>query len=238
MKERTAFMISLPGNLLLVDGGLTLVLIPGDLGILVNKGIFIRDRDDARGVRNFLSTDTEWVTRNPKEGSLGVDGRVEVGIALSFLGIRSDLEWAGDQTTQCGVIGVDIRAQELGEKVGLAVGGRQRSVSKALLRLGRVNRTNATVDIADTIIRGRCSIVNAVRVVLLAELGTLLGQKRLLLVLHVLGQVVDERLHGAVHRDVVQDGENQENDHQGQRTNGNLVVTGGHGEQTDQANDE
>ena len=67
------------------------------------------------------------------------------------------------------------------------------------------------------------------------EGGLLGGEESLFLGLEVLWQVVEERLHGAVHRDVVQDDEDKEDDLQDQRSNSNLVGTGGHGKQTDQA---
>lgn len=223
----------LPGNLFLVDGGLTLVLVPSDLGILVDEGILVGDGNDAGRVGNLLATDAERVTGNPKERSLCVDGWVEVGIALGLLGIGRNVVRARGIPAQSSVVGVLIRAEELGQEVGLLLSGRRRGLSKTLLSLSGVNCTDTAVDVANSIVH-RETMAHAISVGFIAILGAVFSQKKLLLVLKVLGKVVQKRLHGAIHGHMVQDGEDEKNDHQSQGTNGNLVIARGHGKQSDQ----
>lgn len=59
-------MLILVVNPLLPDRWSSALLIPRQLIIIIQSGVFIRDRNHTTGVLHFLSTDAHRITRNPE----------------------------------------------------------------------------------------------------------------------------------------------------------------------------
>jgi len=195
---------SLVVDLLLVDGRLALLLVPADPVLLVQPGVLVRDGDDARRVLDLLPADAALVARDPEQGGLRGDGRVEVRVALDLGRVRGGLQVVRDEAAEGRVVSVPVRAEEPEDGVRLLLLLRLRSSCQALL---------------DAVGRG---------------LAALPAEQRLLLHLHVLGNVVDEWIHRLVQRHVVEDGENEEDDHQDQGTKGPVIGSHSDGEQADE----
>jgi hypothetical protein len=148
---------------------------------------------------------------------------VSVKLGLDRVGGRAG-GW--DELAQLMVASVLVRAQELGEEVGLWLWGGE--VGETLL---------GGVDAVDPAVAGNAGQGSWGRQIIRVGIGdavALCGEKGFLFSFQVLGQVVEKGLHGAVHCEVVENDEDQEDDHQNQRADGELVGTGAHGEQTDQ----
>jgi len=103
------------------------LLIPHHIVLLIQMASLIRDRNHLARIRNLLRTDARRVARDPQQHGLGPDGGGVVSVALD-LGLVLDVgEVARHEAAHGRVVGVEVRAQELGDDIGLLVGsGRQR----------------------------------------------------------------------------------------------------------------
>lgn len=181
--------------------------IPDDLVFLVEVGGHVGDGDDLASILHLLSGAAGRVARNPQHRRLRSDARVEISIALHFRCVQLVRigKVAGNHAPHRRVVGVDVGPQELLEYAGSLMGRHTR---------------------VDTVFRRGCLLVAVGRRVgaLAGREIALIRKQTTLLLLKTLGKVLQKGIESSVQRDVIQSGEDQEDDHQDERSKSTLVA--------------
>ena len=198
-------------------------MIPRQIPLFVEKGIVIRNRNDATGVPDFLLTDPHFIPRDPQKRSGAGDGRVVVSGALRLRGVDDIGEVAGDKAAHGVVVGVFVGTEPFGEEVGFLVRGKG--------EIFLVGGGAAAVFVDGAVGGGRVGALVVGPAVAAYGLAVFEGEEVFFLGFEGFGEIDEERIDGGVEGDVEEDDEDQEDDHED-----NGPSSCGRTEKTDQAN--
>ena len=95
--------------------------VPDQVVLLVEGAAVVGDGDDLGRVRDLLLADAGAVSGDPEQWHFGDDRGWEVSVARYgfFVQVVGVDEVVGNELAEGGVVGVDVRLEELGDEVGL-----------------------------------------------------------------------------------------------------------------------
>lgn len=162
---------------------------------------------DLAGIRCLLARNAHRVTRDPQQWHALRNSRVEISLFLHF-GVVAHGDFLGYEATHGGIIVVDVWLEELGEHVGFLVW--------SLFGLGDGRAFLAVL------------VVSVVLFALFLEQAAFFG-------VHGFGEVIDHGAERGVQRDLVERGEDEEEDHKDEWADRSDALASADGKEADKA---